>query len=306
MRDAGLMPVAADLNTSVLRIEDWTRGLRVSRGGGSAGGSTAMTRPECNEPRLQVSEDAFLGGALMALQPVGAYRAGIDTVLLAAAVPVKAAASERVLDVGAGVGVVGLCIAARVGKAHVTLLEIEPSLAGIARANVARNGLESRVDVIAADIEATARVHAELGLHPGTFSHVVANPPFHVQGRGRPARDPIKAGAHAMPAGGLERWVKFMARLTTGGGSATLIHRAEALGELLELLEGRFGALRVLPIHPRAGTPAVRVLIQGRKGSRAPLTLLPSLILHGIGNRFLPEVDGILRRSARLDLGFGT
>jgi tRNA1(Val) A37 N6-methylase TrmN6 len=265
-----------------------------------------MMWPETNEPRLQVSEDAFLGGALMVLQPVGGYRAGIDAVLLGAAVPVKAAASERVLDMGAGVGVVGLCIAARVGTAHVTLLEREPMLAGIARRNVDRNGLEGRLDVISADIGAPARTHAERGLSPGTFSHVVANPPFHVQGRGRPAHDPIKAGAHAMPAGGLECWVHLMARLAASGGSATLIHRPEALGELLALLEGRFGALKVLPIHPRAGAPAVRVLVQGRKGSRAPLTLLAGLMLHGNDNRFLPEVEGILRHGASLDLGFGT
>ena len=271
-----------------------------------APGSLAMTWSDRNEPGLQVTEDAFLGGALRVLQPVGGYRAGIDAVLLAAAVPVKAATSERVLDLGAGVGVVGLCIAARVGEARVTLLEIEPNLAELARRNVVRNGLEGRLDVISADVGASARTHAELGLSAGTFSHVVANPPFHVQGCGRPARDPIKAGAHAMPAGGLERWVHVMARLAASGGSATLIHRPEALCELLAALEGRFGALKVLPIHPRAGAPAVRVLVQGRKGSRAPLTLLPGLLLHGNDNRFLPEVDGILRHRASLDLGFGT
>jgi tRNA1(Val) A37 N6-methylase TrmN6 len=265
----------------------------------------AMTPPD-SKFGLQLSEDAFLGGAVTALQPVGGYRAGLDAVLLAAAVPASAAASERVLDVGAGVGVVGLCIAARVLNVHVTLLEIEPSLAHIARENVARNGLEGRLDVIAADIGATARSHAALGLHPGTFSHVVANPPFDVRGRCRPPRDPVKAGAHAMPAEGLERWLQFMARVVADGGSATLIHRAGALGELLAKLERRFGALKVLPIHPREGSPAVRVLIQGRKSSRAPLTLLPGLVLHGHDNTFLPRVSEILRHGASLNLGFST
>jgi tRNA1(Val) A37 N6-methylase TrmN6 len=265
-----------------------------------------MMWPERIEPGLKVSEDAFLGGALRVLQPVGGYRAGIDAVLLAAAAPVNAAAAERVLDLGAGVGVVGLCIAARVSETRITLLEFEPRLAGIARENVARNGLEHRVEVISADIVAPARTHAELGLHPGTFTHVVANPPFHVHGRGRLAPDPLKAGAHSMPTGGLERWVQVMARLAGSGGSATLIHRAAALRELLASLEGRFGALKVLPIYPRAGAPAVRVLVQGCKGSRAPLSLRPGLILHGHDNRFLPGVEEILRRRAGLDLGFGT
>src|SRR5918992_814526 len=128
----------------------------------SAPGLMAMTPPD-SKFGLRLSEDAFLGGAVTALQPVGGDRAGLDAVLLAAAGSAPAAASERVLDVGAGVGVVGMCIAARVDNAHVTLLEIEPSLARIARENVARNGLEGRLDVIAADIGATARSHAALG-----------------------------------------------------------------------------------------------------------------------------------------------
>jgi tRNA1(Val) A37 N6-methylase TrmN6 len=115
----------------------------------------------------------------------------------------------------------------------------------------------------------------------------------------------MKAGAHVMAAGGLDRWVRFLAHMAAPGGAVTLIHRAEALGELLAALEGRFGALEILPIHPRAGASAHRILIAGRKGSRAAPKLHPGLVLHGDGNGFRPEVEAILRDGAPLHLGGG-
>jgi tRNA1(Val) A37 N6-methylase TrmN6 len=250
----------------------------------------------------EVTEDAFLGGKIKALQPRAGYRAGIDALLLAASIPVAQAGSPRVLDAGSGVGVVGLCLAARVARARVVLVESEPSLVRLALRNVVENRLEDRIRVLCADITAPAKRTAHVELVPESFDHVAANPPFYPQGRARPARDRLRAGAHIMPSGGLERWVRAAARLARPGGTLSLVHRAEALGELLAAIGPRFGALKVLPIHPRADRPAIRVLVQGRKGSRAPMSLLPPLVLHGDGNRFLPAADAILRAGMPLDL----
>ena len=91
---------------------------------------------------IEVTEDAFLGGRLTIAQPAKGYRAGIDAVVLAASVPwPREQATFTVLDVGAGVGTVGLCVARRCLNAQVTLLERERELAAIARANIERNGL---------------------------------------------------------------------------------------------------------------------------------------------------------------------
>ena len=46
----------------------------------------------------------------------------------------------------------------------------------------------------------------------------------------------------------------------------------------------------------------VRVIVDGVKGSRAPLTILPGLVLHGDGNAFRPELDAILRGGGALTL----
>jgi tRNA1(Val) A37 N6-methylase TrmN6 len=251
-----------------------------------------------------LSEDAFLGGALRLMQPARGYRAGVDAVLLAAAAPVSAGRGEHVLDVGAGVGTVGLCVARRVDDAAVWLLERDPILAELARQNIVLNRLDPRCRVVVADVGAPGSELQALGILPHSFAHVLANPPFHEDGRGTPAADAGRARAHAMTAGELDIWARFMARMTAAHGTVTVVHKAEAIGPLLSVLERRFGALRVLPIQPRAAAPAIRVIVQGVRGSRAPLTLLPPLILHDVhGHGFTPPAEAILKHGAALPLG---
>jgi tRNA1(Val) A37 N6-methylase TrmN6 len=249
------------------------------------------------------TDDAFLGGALNILQPKGGYRAGIDAVLLAAAALVRGTRKERVLDVGAGVGVVGLAVAHRMPRAAVTLVEREPILADLARINVERNGLNVRVCVVEADV--TRRLDDLPGLRPHaeTFDHVLANPPYNPEGAGTVSVEALNAAANFMPGGNLARWARFMAAMARPGGSATMIHRADAVGEILTAFAGRFGRLLVFPLYPRPGASAARVLIQGIKGSNAPIELRPGLVLHAAGNRFQPEVEAILRGGAALSLG---
>ncbi len=252
---------------------------------------------------LDLTDDAFLGGALRILQPKRSYRAGLDAVLLAAACPARA--DVHVLDAGAGVGTVGLCVARRVDDVRVTLVEIEPELAGLARKNAERNGLSERVAVVEADVRGGGRPFhegAESTLKPGTFAHAVANPPYGSAGGGTEPPDRLKAAAHQMPDDDLDRWVRFLATALTGDGTATMIHRADALGAVVSAFESRFGAIRVLPVFPREGIAANRIIVQGTKGSRAPLQVLPGLVLHGDGNGFLPRAEAILRDGAGLAL----
>jgi FkbM family methyltransferase len=262
-----------------------------------------MSAPDTYLRPGDATDDAFLGGALRLLQPAQGYRAGIDAVLLAAAAPLDAGCPARVLDCGAGVGVVGLSVAVRVADAEVVLLEREARLVTLAKENIARNDLAGRVRVVEGAVGDPAVELAAQGLAPESFTHVLANPPFHVNAHGTASSEPLKAGAHAMAADGLDDWARFMARMAAAGGSATLIHKAEALGRLWAALEGRFGALKVLLIHPRRDAPAIRVIVQGVKGSKAPAVVLPGFVLHGDREGFTPEAEAIFRQGKALDLG---
>lgn len=258
-----------------------------------------------HDPRPETTDDAFHGGALRILQPAQGYRAGLDAVLLAAAAPIVDSSPADVLDAGSGVGTVGLCVASRCPGARVTLVERETVLADLARENAARNGLSDRTTVIVADLSlGGALVHGEAapaGLRPATFDHVLANPPYRTVGRGTSAQG-LKRGAHEHRAGDLDRWLAALVTLARADAALTLIHEASALPEILAACDGRFGGLLVRPISPRFGEPANRVLVQGRKASRAPLQLLAPFVVHGEGQAFTPLVEAVLRHGAALPI----
>jgi tRNA1(Val) A37 N6-methylase TrmN6 len=261
--------------------------------------SGVSARSAASLEKATLTDDAFLGGKLHILQPKSGYRAGLDAVMLAAAVP---AGCVRVLDIGAGVGTAGLCLARRDPNVQLTLLEKETVLSRIAAENVDRNGFTDRARVVEGDVSMSQAELEAVGLEAESFEHVMANPPFHALEKGTSAPDQLKAAAHAMPHDSLDRWVQFMARMAQPGGGLTLIHKAEALTRLLATMNGRFGALKILALHPRERAPAHRVIIQGTKGNRAAPVLLPGFMLHGAGNAFTEEAQAILRDGAELPL----
>jgi tRNA1(Val) A37 N6-methylase TrmN6 len=238
----------------------------------------------------------FLGGLLALAQPRAGHRAGTDAVLLACAGPADFDAAA--VDLGAGTGAVGLAFARLAPAARVTLVEIDPELARLARDNAARNALDDRVAMVEADILATRGERRAAGLVAGAASLVLTNPPFLDARSARLSTDPSRRRAHAMPEGGLAAWIGTAADCLAPGGTCIAIHRADALAELLQAFAKDFGAMTVLPVQARADEPAIRVLLRGRKGSRGPLSLRPGLVLHDAAGRFTPEAEALHRGEA--------
>jgi tRNA1(Val) A37 N6-methylase TrmN6 len=242
---------------------------------------------------------AFFGGLVGICEATEGHRAGTDAVLLAASAPDGFAG--RVIDAGAGSGVVGLAVAARCPAARATLVEIDPTSAAIAADNVAANGLADRVDVIRADLLAPARSRADAGLVERSADLVLTNPPFHPAGRVRRSPNGRRAGAHVLSDEDLIRWVKACGTLLVPKGEIVMIHRPEALRTILDSLSGTFGGIMVLPIHARQDRPAVRVLVRATKGSRAPLALRPGLVLQDEEGRPSPAADAVARGRALVE-----
>jgi tRNA1(Val) A37 N6-methylase TrmN6 len=242
--------------------------------------------------------DAFLGGLFQLEQPRKGPRAGIDAMLLAATVPVAADREETVLDAGSGSGAIALSIAARFPLARVTAVERQSAMAALARRNAERNGLAQRLQVVEGDLTQPLQDLAALGLARHGFAHVVANPPYYDQHRSRPSPSADRSAAHRLAPDDLAAWLGFLTNMAAGKATLSLIHVPERLPELLALIGRRFGALKVAPVFARMGEPAIRVVIQGVKGSRAPLQLLPGLVLQDADGRYGPEADAILRHGA--------
>jgi tRNA1(Val) A37 N6-methylase TrmN6 len=247
-----------------------------------------------------LTEDGFLGGRLKLLQPEKGFRAGIDSVFLAAAVP--CGAGDHVFEAGAGTGVAALCLLARHPAIQLTGIEIAVRYAMLCEENARRNGFESQLKVIRADVRDALRRDVASMPVPGSFSHAMANPPFHEEGKSTPSPNLLKAQAHAFGPADLEIWVKVLHGMVGPRGTVTVIHRADMLSRLLQLMEERFGDIRVAPLFPRAGAPASRVIVQGVKGSKAPEQLLQGLVLHDQNGRFTPEAQAVLRDGAPLRL----
>jgi tRNA1(Val) A37 N6-methylase TrmN6 len=248
---------------------------------------------------VAASEDEFLGGRVKVLQPQTGHRAGIDAVLLAAAVPARA--GEGVLDAGAGVGVTGLCLLARVPKLKVTAVERDASLCALAAANAAKNGVADSFSVVEADVTAPAARLMAKGLKREGYDHVIANPPFHLTGTVRPAPGAARASAHVMQEEAFEAWLRFLASFAAPKSRLTVIYRPDGVPTLFKLLERRFGEITIFPLFPKAGKAASRILLHGRKGSRAGLTLLPGLVLHHADGRYTEVAEAVLRGGEALE-----
>lgn len=240
-----------------------------------------------------VTEDRLLGGRVRLRQPARGYRAGLDAALLAAAC--DAAPGQRVLEAGCGAGGALLAAAARRTEASFTGVERDTEALALARENTALNALESRVSLIEGDV---GQPFARLGLSP--FDAVIANPPFFDDPGALRAPAQEKTAAW-MADGGLAAWTPFLTKSVREGGTITLIHRADRLADLLDLLSAKAGSFQVRPIHPFADEPAKRVLIRAVKTGKAPLRLLPPLVLHERGGaKHAAAAEAILRGEADL------
>jgi tRNA1(Val) A37 N6-methylase TrmN6 len=251
-------------------------------------------------PKSDLTEDAILGGRLRLTQKQRGHRVGHDAILLAAATPGRS--GDRAIELGSGIGAAGMALAVRVPGIEVTLVEIDAELGEIASGNAARNGLAQRVRVVTLDVTAPPEEFAARGLAPNVADHVLMNPPFNDAARQNASPDVARRTAHIAGTDTLVTWVDAAARLLHSAGTMTLIWRADGLAAVLAALDERFGGIVILPVHGRAGQPAIRVLICASKGSRAPLVLRPGLDLNDEDGRPTAEAEAVLRGGAALPL----
>jgi tRNA1(Val) A37 N6-methylase TrmN6 len=264
-----------------------------------------MADPAERPDALATTSDALLGGRLRLRQPLKGHRVGSDAVLLAAAAPAEAVA--RLVDVGAGVGAVGLAVAQRRGEANVDLVELNPDLAALAVENAAINGLTARARVACVDIT-LAPARRAAGLIDGAADLVLTNPPFFDARNVRVSPDRGRANAHVFSENAsttttLEKWIVSSLALLRAGGHFVMIHRPDALAQILAAFGRRLGSIAILPVHPQASAPAHRLLLIGVKGARGPTTLRPGLVLHEETGAFTPLAEALHRGEALIDWG---
>jgi tRNA1(Val) A37 N6-methylase TrmN6 len=226
--------------------------------------------------------DGFLGNRVRLIQPESGHRAGLDAALLQALVPDDA--HGRLIDLGTGTGAVAMAAAARAPALTATGVDIDAVLidmAGRALAFSENEAIRERVEFIIARIGGPRPEREAAGLADASADWVTMNPPFDVASQVRASPDEARRRAHVGDETTLADWIRTASGLLKPKGRLAVIHRADALDNLLAELRGRFGAIAVRPVHPREDEPANRILVTAIRGSSAPLKLLPALIVHG-------------------------
>lgn len=238
--------------------------------------------------------DAFLGGRLALKQPAVGYRAGVDPVLLASAVPAQS--GQSVLELGCGTGAALLCLATRIGGLDLAAVEMQAHYADLCRANAATNNIMATI--YTADLR-----NLPAALREKTFDHVIANPPYFERKAGNPSKSTDKDIAFAGDTG-LVDWVDVATRRLKPKGHLTLIIKAHRMIDLLTVIDDRLGSLVVTPISGRLNQDADRILVQARKGGRAAFRLGAPVHLHAgtahlrDGEDYRPEISDVLRNGA--------
>ena len=148
------------------------------------------------------------------------------------------------------------------------------------------------------DVAAPAAAFAAAGI--GSADHVLMNPPFNAPQN--PSPDRGRRLAHTASAQTLAQWLRTAARLLRPSGAMTLIWRADGLDDVLAALATGFGAVSVLPIHPKPNAAAIRVLVHAARERSAPLKVLPGLVLADADGKPTAQAEAVLRDGAALPL----
>jgi tRNA1(Val) A37 N6-methylase TrmN6 len=251
---------------------------------------------KANDNHNEVIENTLLRGRVKLLQPKVGFHAGLDSVFLAAAVPVRD--KWQVMDIGCGVGAAGLCVYSRNNNIHLTGLDIQREVLDLALQNATLNDASDRCRFFQGDLK-----HEKV-LENNHYHSVLMNPPYQQAGTHTPSPRKIKAFSHGEDASGatLNDWVKYAHRKLKQGGYMTMIHRADRLDDIITTLTARrwFGGIEIYPLWSHAGDDAKRVIIRARKERYAALRLKPGIVVHNEDGSYTENARAILEDGAEI------
>jgi tRNA1Val (adenine37-N6)-methyltransferase len=234
------------------------------------------------------TRDTILGGRLALIQPKRGYRFSVEAILLGRFV--RASTRERVLELGAGCGVISIMIASIYHPREVVAIEIQNDLAEMIVRNAAMNDSE-RVRAICADL----RQKSIAGAEPASFDLVVANPPYRATSSGRENPDQGRRLARGESSATLGDFVRAARRYARNGGRVACVFTARRAAELISTMRARkLEPKRIRFVHSRIDLPASVVLIEARVGGGIEAAIEPPLILYDRPGIYTSEARAIL------------
>jgi tRNA1(Val) A37 N6-methylase TrmN6 len=239
--------------------------------------------------KLRETCDAIFGGTIRVLQPRKGYRFSVDSILLARFAQISK--GDRVLELGAGAGVISIAIAAMHQPREVVALELQPALIEMIRRNAELNRIET-VRSVTGDLRKIP--HPQIARE--SFDVVIANPPYRASNTGRISPNAARRVARSEASATLEDFVAAASRCARRGARAAFVFAADRTAELISTLrEHRLEPKRIRFVHSYNDASANTILIEARKYGGVEVAIAPPLILF--------DAPGVYTREAREILG---
>jgi tRNA1Val (adenine37-N6)-methyltransferase len=237
---------------------------------------------------IDETRDTIFDGSITLIQPRHGYRFSVEAYLLGRFA--RATTRDRVLELGAGCGVVSIMMAALYRPREVVALEIQPALAEMIARSAAINQLKS-VHAVCADL----RQKKIAGVEPASFDLIVANPPYRAAASGRENPDHSRRVARGETTATLNDFVAAARGYARTGGRVAFIFTARRSAELISAMRSKqLEPKRIRFVHPRIATPASVMLIEARVGGGIEVAIEPPLILYDRPGIYTSEAQALL------------
>ena len=200
-----------------------------------------------------------LGGRFTLYYDSALFKPGTDSFLLGDFA--RPRRGDRVCDLGAGTGLLGLLLFDREAELTLASVELQPQAMALAK-----------------------RSFAESGLSHGSMDYVVSNPPYYTAASGKlPARDPLRT-ARTEDGCSLADVAAAAKYLLRWGGRFAMVHRAERLTDVLcTLREHTLEPKRLRLVQHGPDTAPTMLLVEAVRGGKPGLVTEPTVILHPEG-----------------------
>lgn len=243
------------------------------------------------------------------------YRFSVDALLLYAFVTLHRA--ERIADLGAGSGIIGLLLAKKYPEARVLLVELQEGLAALAAKSIALNRLGDRVRVIREDVKdigdrlsAVHRLVSMTGIPhrcgvrdgessdqcenmPDSFDLIVSNPPFRQTKTGRLSSGDEKVVARHEIMLSLDDLARTSSLMLKHHGRFCIIHLPERLADIFMAVRSHvLEPKRLRFVHSSYSAEAKMVLLEAVKGAKPGLKTEKPLALYNADGNYTEEVRG--------------
>ena len=240
-----------------------------------------MKRSSWNE--AEETLDTLFGGRLKVLQKKQGYRFSIDALLLAHFA--EPGPDDRIIDLGTGCGIVPLILIFQKKVKKITGVEIQPSLADLARRNAAFNRCSSRFQVWEDDLrKLDQRVKRE------TFDLALTNPPYRKVGSGRVNPRTEKAVARHEIKATLEDVFRSAHYLLKDKGRLAMIYPASRVADLMRgLSKYHLEPKRLQFVHSHERDEARLILVEALKEGHAQVKILPPFFLYDSSGNYTPD-----------------